>query len=547
MRRFWVNNAMPLTLRPALTVIPACVVALLTACGGDDTQVSHLTPKTACADLKGLQFEGNTTVTSATPVSSTLALSAAQTLSNLPSFCRVRGVSQPTVDSNIGFEVWLPSETWNGRFMSSGEGGFAGTLNYTRNGLDGGLDEIVRRGYASASTDTGHLSSDTYWAVGHPERVVDYAYRAKHLVTVAAKGLIAAYYGGPPMKSYLNSCSNGGRQALMEVQRYPGDYDGVVAGAPWNFQSHSAAGMIWTAQSLAEPGASIAPAKLPAIQAAVIASCDSVDGLVDGLIEDPRRCTFDPAVLRCTGAETDSCLTAPQLTALQKLYQGPKNQRTGEQIYQGWAPGSEASWLGIVTNQSPLSLGLSYFSNLVYEDQNWDYKKFDFDSGMAFADKKIGSLANAMATDMSAAKNRGVKVIMYQGWNDQVLQPGFTPDFYEKVSVAMGGLAATQEFSRLFMVPGMTHCYFGPGATSFGGVGQQIPPVRDATHDLQKALENWVENGVAPETMIATKYSDDAAAARTVSKTRLLCSYPKVAHYKAGDPDSAGSFECVAP
>jgi feruloyl esterase len=524
---------------------------MLAGCSSGGSSPGPLSPKVACADLGKLQFEGNTTVTSATAVTEgTLVTPANQTIGNLPSFCRVQGVSKPTADSNIGFEVWLPADTWNGRFMSSGEGGYVGALNYTRNGLDGGLDEILRRGYATASTDTGHLASDANWAIGHPEKVVDYAYRAKHLVTVAAKGLIAAYYGQPATRSYLNSCSNGGRQALMEVQRYPEDYDGVVAGAPWNFQSHSAAGMIWTAQALDAPGAAIPAAKLQLIQDAVVSSCDIKDGLADGLIEDPRNCNFEPSTLLCQGAESDACLTAPQVAALAKLYQGPRNPRTGEQIYAGWAPGSEASWTGIVANSptsSPFSLGRTYFADLVYGDTAWDYRSFNFDSDMAFADAKIGSIANAMATDMTAAKNRGVKIIMYQGWNDQVLQPGHTPNYYEQVAQAMGGLVATQEFSRLFMVPGMTHCYFGPGATSFGGVGQQIPPERDPLHDLQKALENWVENGVAPEAMIATKYADDKASTRTVKMTRLLCSYPEVARYKAGNPDDANNFECVSP
>jgi hypothetical protein len=539
---------------------PLLILGLCAALGAcawgeddDDDDDSHR-PEVACTELPslGLQFEGNTTITAATPVSNgTLRLDANRTISDLPSFCRVQGVSRPTADSNINFEVWLPTETWNGRFMSSGEGGYAGALNYTRNGLDGGLDEILRRGYATASTDTGHLASDAHWAIGHPEKVIDYAYRAKHLVTVAAKGVIDAYYGREPSYSYLNSCSNGGRQALMEVQRYPQDYDGVVVGAPWNFQSHSAAGMIWTAQALSQPGAAIPAAKLPAIQAAVLARCDAHDGLQDGLIEDPRSCDFDPAVLRCQGAETDACLTAPQVTALRRLYEGPSNPRTGEQIYPGWAPGSETLWTGIVENRpssSPFNLGNTYFADLVYGDANWDYRGFDFDTDMAYADQTLGVLGNAMETDLSPARDLGVKIILYQGWNDQVLQPAHTPNYYEQVVDTMGGLEATQEFARLFMVPGMGHCYFGPGASSFGGVGQQIPPVRDSAHDLQMALENWVENDVAPQTMIATKYTDDSPANRTVQMTRLLCAYPQVARFQpGGNANDANSFRCVDP
>jgi len=281
--------------------------------------------KAACAALTKLTFEGNTSITSATLIDTgTLATSPRQTLSSLPAFCRVVGVSRPTSDSTINFEVWLPSDSWNGKFLSSGEGGFAGTLNYTRSGLDGGLDELIRRGYASASTDTGHLSTDANWAIGHREKVIDYAHRSKHLVTVAAKGVIAAYYGHPAAHSYFSSCSNGGRQALIEAQRYPEDYDGLVVGAPWNYQSHSNAGFVWDAQTLRAPGAAIPASKLPAINKAVLAACDANDGLADGIIEDPSRCAFKPETLLCKGAETDSCLTGPQVTALNKLYDGPK-------------------------------------------------------------------------------------------------------------------------------------------------------------------------------------------------------------------------------
>ena len=185
--------------------------------------------------MVNLAFEGNIIRSSTVVSSGTLETPTGETLTGLPVFCRVVGVSRPTSDSNINFEVWLPSDSWNGKFMASGEGGFAGTLNYTRRGLDGGLDEWLRRGYATASTDTGHLSTDDSWAIGHPERVIDYAYRSKHLVTVAAKGLIATYYGRAASHAYFNSCSNGGRQGLMEVQRYPDDYDGVIVGAPWEF------------------------------------------------------------------------------------------------------------------------------------------------------------------------------------------------------------------------------------------------------------------------------------------------------------------------
>jgi hypothetical protein len=534
----------------AVLAIATAVVSpsVVPVAGQAPAAAANVTGKTACADLTTLTFEGNTTITAATVVDGgTLAVSARQTLTGLPSFCRVIGVSRPTSDSNINFEVWLPVK-WNNKFVSAGEGAYAGAPNYTRNGLDGGLDELLRRGYATAGTDTGHTQNDTNWAIGHPEKVIDYAYRAKHLVTVAAKGLITAHYGRPAARAYFNSCSNGGRQALMEIQRYPEDYDGAVVGAPWNFQSHSNAGFVWDAQAFDAPGAAIPASKLPAIHAAVLAACDASDGLKDGLVEDPSKCAFDPAALLCKGADGDACLTQPQVVALRKVYDGPKNPRTGAAIYPGWARGGELGWERTVVARGVTNLGRTYFSQLVFEKPDWDFRTFDFDADMAHADAKAGALTNAVNPDMSPAKRRGVKIIQYHGWNDQTLQPGYSPEYYERVASAMGGMAGIQDFYRLFMVPGMTHCYFGPGANSFGGVGQQIPPARDALHDVQAALERWVENGVAPNEIIATKYVDDEPQTKTVKFTRRLCPYPSVARYKgSGDPNSAASFACVKP
>ena len=518
----------------SLNTVASFVAVLSALAMGSGARVVAANAGASCADLARLSFEGNTTITAATTVSGTLTTSPSQTLSALPEFCRVIGVSKPTADSRITFEVWMPANGWNGKFLSSGEGGFVGVLNYTRGGLDGGLDELVRRGYATASTDTGHVSSDEFWAIGHPERVADYAYRAKHLVTVAAKGLITAYYGKAPDFSYFSSCSNGGRQGLIEMQRFAADYDGVVVGAPWAFQSHSSAGMVWTKLALAAPGAAIPAAKLPAIQAAAIAACDKKHGVSGGVIEDPRRCSFDPSVLLCATEDNDRCLTKPQVEAVKKLYAGPSNPRTGEKIFPGWTPGGEGGW----TNLGAQMLPNGYFGNLVFENEKWDFKRFDFDKDMAAADAKIGAIANANSTDFSAAKARGVKVIMYHGWNDSVLQPEYTPQYYEQIAAANGGMDKTQNFMRLFMVPGMAHCYGGPGASSFGGVGQQIPPVRDAAHDVQMALEAWVEKKVAPNQIVATKYTDDAPATRTVKSARLICPYPQVPKYK-GSGDKA--------
>ena len=501
----------------------------------------------ACEKLGSLTFEGHTAITSATVITSgTLVIPPTVTLQNLPPFCRVQGVSRPSSDSSIFFEVWLPAaDRWNSRFLSAGEGGYAGSPNYTRNGLDGGMDEILRRGYATAGTDTGHNAGDPWWAVGHPEKAVDYLYRAKHLTTVAAKGLIAAYYGKPASYSYFSSCSNGGRQGLLEAQRYPEDYDGLIIGAPWNFQSHSNAGFVWDAQALNTPGAGIPATMLPVVNAAVLAACDTNDGLADGIVADPRTCHFDPSVLACQGTDTEKCLTPAQIAALKKIYAGPRNPRTGEQIFPGFAVGSEAAWTGMVGNLSAAGLPNGYFANLTFEDPNWDFRTFDFDKDMKTADLKVGKLGNATALDYSAAMQRGVKIIQYHGWTDQTLQPAYSPEYYDQVVRANGGLKTTQTFYRLYMVPGMNHCYGGPGASNFGGTGQQIPPSRDPVHDIQSALETWVEHHVPPGQLVATRYTDNKPATRTVLYTRPLCVYPTVPTYSgSGDPNQAANFVC---
>jgi feruloyl esterase len=477
-------------------------------------------PAIPCADLAKFTSEGNTTVVSAEVVTGgELAVPGKPKVANLPEFCRVVGVSKPTADSNINFEVWLPTKTWNGRFLSAGEGGFAGAINYSRNGLDGGVDELVRRGYVTATTDTGHGSSDKLWAIGHPERVIDYAYRAKHLVTVAAKGLIGTFYGHAADYSYFSSCSNGGRQALMEAQRYPEDFDGLIAGAPWNFQSHTSAGIVWSAQALAAPGASIPAAKLHSVQAAAIAACGKIDGVADGLIGDPRKCKFDPAALTCLGADSDVCLSKPQVDALKKLYSGPANPRTGESIAPGWEPGGEAGW------DLNINLAQGYFGNLVFEDPNWDFKTFDFDKGMAAADAKIGAKANATNPDLSGAKRKGAKIIVYHGWNDQILEPAFSPQYYEQVAQTMGGMDQTRDFFRLFMVPGMNHCRGGIGTDRF---------------DAMSAIVNWVEAGTVPDRIVAARMRDGK-----VDRTRPLCPHPLAASYSgSGSVDEAANFVC---
>ena len=301
---------------------------------------------------------------------------------------------------------------------------------------------------------------------------------------------------------------------------------------------------MWNAQALDAPGAAIPEAKLAAINAAALGACDKNDGLTDGVIANPAACRFDAKMLTCHGAETNACLTSPQVSALQKIYDGPKNPRTGASIFPGLAVGSEAGWANLVN--SVQTMPNLYFANLAFENQDWNFRTFNFDSDMATVDGKIGRLSNATSLDYSAATRRGVKIIQYHGWNDQSLQPEYSPQYFEQLANANGGVEQTQNFYRLFMVPGMNHCSGGIGASNFGGVGQQMPPVRDAAHDLQTALENWVEHGAAPSQFIGTKFTDNQATTRTVQYTRPVCLYPAVARYKGtGDPNDAANFACV--
>jgi len=472
-------------------------------------------------NMAGFQGIGQTTDNLYIGTGSQKFSNLAQPLTDVPAFCRVQGVSKPSTDSNILFEAWLPASTWNGKFLSAGEGGYVGTIGYAAIALN------LQKGYATVSTDTGHLASDTFWAIGHPQRAKDYLYRAKHLVTVATKGLIRAYYGRSASRNYFQSCSNGGRQALIEIQRYTDDFDGLIVGAPWNFQSHSNAGFVWDAQALSAPGAAIRPAQLPAITAAALAACDGNDGLVDGLITDPLSCKFNPDVLLCAGAETDSCLTAAQLTALKKIYAGPKNPRTGEQIFPPPYPGSELTWYRF-TEPKPFALADDFFRYFVFKDANWDPKKrpINFDTDVALADSPQNGVVNAMDPDLSKFVGRGGKFLLYEGWSDTSIPPDRAIQYYKDV-VAKLGTQKAKDSVRLFMVPGMAHCSAGEAHGTF---------------DSLKVLEQWVENKKPPGEIVVSRINEGK-----VVRTRRLCQYPLVATYKGtGSTDDAANFVCKA-
>jgi hypothetical protein len=485
------------------------------------------------------------------PESTPTALQEAE-FRKLPAFCRVQGVIRPSSDSNIDFEVWMPVSGWNGRYLGVGNGGFAGSINYfSANGNAPSMAQALAAGYAASSTDTGHKAAitDADWAVGHPEKVIDYGYRAVHATAVDAKNIIAAFYGKQPT-SYFSSCSNGGRQALMEAQRYPADYAGIVAGDPAWYATHLAAAQIWNQQAINASQDSYVPAsKIPAITAAVLDKCDELDGVRDGVIDDPRKCHFDPAVLLCKGGDSDTCLTGPQVEALKKIYAGPTNS-AGRQIFPGIFPGGEAGpggWgLWIMGAQPGRSLdyafGVGGLAKIVYQDPAWDFRRFNFDSDVAFLDDKLGPVRNATNANLKPFKAAGGKLILYHGWSDPDIAPLSTINYYENVTSKMGDQNA-HEFVRVYMVPGMQHCGGGAGATVLGSVPNSGA---DPQSGIQAVLERWVEKGSAPGEIIATKYKPGGTQDNVVAGTRPICPYPEVARYKGvGSTDEASNYSCV--
>ncbi len=457
----------------------------------------------------------------------------------LPAFCRVSAVARPSADSEIAFEVWLPGEEWNGRLWAAGNPNWAGSIRYSDLGF-----RLVE-GYATVGTDTGHKGNvfDTEWASGHPEKVVDFGHRAIHEVTVRAKEIVAAYYGRKPVRSYFSSCSNGGRQALMEVQRYPNDYDGVIAGAPAYNWTHLMGACGWYGFTL-KPSAFVPADLLRAIQAAAVAACDRLDGVEDGIIDTPQLCAFDPAVLACSRNE-GHCLTELQLATVRGLYRG-LSLVGGATLLHPYAPGSEFEWDDEPDPQrrDTFQFALGFFRDVVFHDPNWDFHGFDVERDTRIADAEFASILNATDPDLRKCAARGGKLILWHGWADGGVPPLATVEYYERV-VQKIGEATARNSVRLFMVPGMGHCEGGPGPDDFG---QRAAGTGDPGTKVGAALRRWVEDGVAPERIVATKRKDVDDPASAVLRTRPLCAYPMVARYRGqGSTDEAASFDCVRP
>lgn len=506
-------------------------------------------PARSCASLKqlslahtGITVAGTVAAGAYTPTNLKPDEKVPPFYKNAPAFCRVVATLTPTPDSDIQVEVWMPASGWSGRFRGLGNGGFAGHINYD------GLATAVTQGYAAASTDTGHSKNDASWALGHPEKVVDYGYRAVHEMTIDAKAIVKAFYGSEAKHSYFASCSNGGRQALMEAQRYPSDYDGILAGAPANAWAPMLTAGIGVLQTTEGPGY-IPAAKIPAIAKAVLAACDAQDGVTDGVLNDPRHCHFDPSVLLCTEKESDGCLTADQVHSLKAIYAGT-HDAVGKLLFPGLLPGAEdgeGGWKPWVTGaekgKSAYAFFVNgYFSNMVYENKDWDFRHADIDGALKLAYDKTGDAMDAMNPDLKVFLGRGGKLILYHGWNDPAISSLNTINYYNSVVAANDDQSGAV---RLYMVPGMQHCRGGPGATSFG---QSDTAARgDAEHDVFSSLVQWVEEGKAPRSLVAAK-DGNGVSDNSDPMTRPLCPYPQSARYKgAGHPNVAASFECVAP
>jgi feruloyl esterase len=460
-----------------------------------------------------------------------------------PSFCRVIGIAEPTDDSVIKFEIWMPDAgQWNGKFLGVGNGAYYGSISY------GAMADALSRGFATASTDTGHSGGDLRFAVGHPQKVIDWAYRAIHVMTENAKLILRDYYGRFPRHSYFRGCSTGGEQALSEAQRFPHDYDGVLAGDPGNNRTHLNAGFLWDFMAAHSDQYSIlSVAKLKLINAAAVASCDGASEPKRGFVANPESCHFDPAILLCASIEQDNCLTSAQVEAVRKIYAGPKNSRTGEQILPGYEPGSESpegdangGWKAYITGVSEPKR-LDFWKYWVFDDPSWDWRSFDFDRDLTYADEKL-SFVNAISPDLSAFSAAGGKLIAYSGWADPIGPPEDAVNYFKSVVKVSGGSEATQSFFRLFMVPGMSHCDDGPGPVPSGGAfGSNSKSVRvDADHDLVDALDRWVQQNVLPRRLIASHLKNGV-----IDRTGLLCPYPEIAKWKgSGSIFDAASFEC---
>ena len=439
----------------------------------------------------------------------------------LPAFCRLAATLKPSTDSDIKIEVWLPAAGWNGKFQAVGNGAFNGNIAYPA------MAAALGRGYATSSTDTGHTGNTASWAVGHPEKVVDFGWRAVHEMTVVAKQIIASHYDQAPKFSYWTGCSAGGRQGMKAAQRHPDDFDGIVAGSPGLDWTSRAARAVHVERALqSNPDARLLQPARQLLHTAVVEACDALDGVKDGLIENPQRCKFDPGVLECRGTPEGSCLSKAQVETARLMYSSVVNPRT-KRIIAGVAPGSELGWTDLGWTASARATGLDQFRFIVFGDPAWTIDKFNVDADVARAEEVDKDTINALDPNLKPFIDRGGKLIAYHGWSDPQISPLNVTEYHQRVLATVGAPKANGGY-RLFLAPGMAHCTGGEGPDTF---------------DALAALEQWVEQGKAPDRIVASH-----AVKGVVDRTRPLCPYPQVAAYKGtGSIDDAASFACKTP
>jgi feruloyl esterase len=447
------------------------------------------------------------------------ATTAPPPLADLPAFCRVQLALTPSVDSDIRSEVWLPLSTWNGKFQQVGNGGWGGSIQYAA------LATALRRGYAAASTDTGHVGDTARFVPGHPEKLIDFGYRAVHETAVQSKATIAALYGSAPRFSYFNGCSGGGRQAFMEAQRYPADFDAIIAGAPGYNRTDQSFQLVLASQATHRDAASFIPAaKLPALHKAALNACDARDSVADGLISDPLTCRVDPEVVACKGADNNDCLTRPQIEAARRIYAAIVDPRSGKQVFPGVEAGSEPRWTVNAGGARPLGMSDELFKFVVFKDPDWNFLTLDVAKHLDMARAAEAGTIDATSPNIEAFVNRGGKLLIYHGWGDTNVPPRSSVNYYDRVVETIGA-TKVRDAVRLYMAPGMGHCGGGEGPNVF---------------DTLTAAEQWREHGQPPAELLASQVVDGK-----VVRTRPLCPYPQIPRYKgSGSIDRAESFVC---
>jgi len=519
MRRMRLHHA-------ALAVLSAGLVGVWFGHGADAA--------TTCEDLSAVKLP-NTTITLARTVAAGAFTppparggapggGRGPQFNDLPAFCRVQATLTPSSDSDIRMELWLPASGWNQKLRGTGNGGLGGGAGVNANALAAGL----RLGYATAGNNTGH-EGDSSYALDHPEKIKDFGYRSAHEMTVASKAIVKAFYAMPVKASVMAEGGGGTIAALSAAQRFPDDYDAIAVTGMSSYLTRHTFAQMWVWMATHKDEASfIPPAKYAVLHQAALDACDALDGLKDGIVGAVERCMFDPGVTQCKGADGADCLTSPQVEAARKIYAGPRNPRTGDEIYSPLYPGSELGWGQLAGGDQPLGIPVEFFKYYVFRDPAWDYRKrpINFDGDVELSNRPEIQPVNAVDPDLTRFFARGGKLLLVDGWADTAVPPKVAINYHNAV-VKKVGAARVRSSMRFFMVPGMGH---GPGTTG----------PHNFTFDALSLIEQWRETGKAPEQLIVAHYKDG----QDVGK-RIVCQYPQVATYKgSGNTEDPASFAC---